>query len=37
MYSTMPMTMPSYHDWDYPAKVPAYEVNESFRMARDVL
>ena len=37
MYSTMPMTMPSYHDWDHPAKVPAYEVNESFRMARDVL
>lgn len=37
MYSTMPMTMPSYHGWDHPAKVPAYEVNESFRMARDVL
>lgn len=37
MYSTMSMNMPSYHGWDHPAKVPAYEVNESFRMARDVM
>lgn len=32
MYSTMPASMYGHHGWDHAKHVPAYEVNESFRM-----